>query len=193
MGFKMRKSFKAGPVRVNLSKSGIGYSVGGKGFRYTKKAGGGHRTTVGIPGTGISYSKGTSGKTAAKSSRNNNQQIHSRTTKKWTKGTLRIMLGVCYFVFGIIAFSENTIHGVISFLVGAFVLIWGLNVRKKTIKNSPDELSDKLRALSSAEFEEYKETLLRYIQNHKDSAHSPDMQKLIKAVREEDERRGAQK
>lgn len=46
-----------GPVRINASKSGLGYSVGGKGFRYTKKAGGGTRTTASIPGTGISYTK----------------------------------------------------------------------------------------------------------------------------------------
>ena len=57
MGFRFRKSFGAGPFKVNLSKSGIGYSVGGKGFRVTKKAGGGTRTTTSIPGTGISYTK----------------------------------------------------------------------------------------------------------------------------------------
>lgn len=57
MGFRFKKSIKAGPVRVNFSKSGIGYSVGGKGFRVTKKAGGGVRTTTSIPGTGISYVK----------------------------------------------------------------------------------------------------------------------------------------
>lgn len=55
MGVRFRKSIKAGPVRVNLSKSGIGYSVGGKGFRVAKKANGGVRTTASIPGTGISY------------------------------------------------------------------------------------------------------------------------------------------
>ena len=55
MGFRFRKSIKAGPFRVNLSKSGIGYSVGTKGLRFTKKAGGGTRTTASIPGTGISY------------------------------------------------------------------------------------------------------------------------------------------
>lgn len=55
MGFRFRKSIKAGPVRINLSKSGVGYSIGGKGFRVTKKAGGGVRTTASIPGTGISY------------------------------------------------------------------------------------------------------------------------------------------
>lgn len=57
MGFRFRKSVKAGPFRINFSKSGIGYSFGGKGFRVTKKAGGGTRTTASIPGTGISYVK----------------------------------------------------------------------------------------------------------------------------------------
>lgn len=36
MGFNFRKSVKIGPARVNLSKSGVGYSVGAGGFRYTK-------------------------------------------------------------------------------------------------------------------------------------------------------------
>lgn len=57
MGFRYRKSIKLGGARLNLSKSGIGYSVGTKGFRVTKKAGGGTRTTTSIPGTGISYVK----------------------------------------------------------------------------------------------------------------------------------------
>lgn len=57
MGFRFKKSIKAGPVRVNFSKSGVGYSVGGKGFRVTKKANGGIRTTASIPGTGVSYVK----------------------------------------------------------------------------------------------------------------------------------------
>lgn len=55
MGFRFRKSKNFGPFRLNFSKSGIGYSVGVKGFRVTKKAGGGTRTTASIPGTGISY------------------------------------------------------------------------------------------------------------------------------------------
>ena len=36
MGFNFRKSFKIGPARVNLSKSGVGYSIGAGGVRYTK-------------------------------------------------------------------------------------------------------------------------------------------------------------
>ena len=57
MGMRFRKSINFGGARINFSKSGIGASVGGKGFRYTKKAGGGTRTTASIPGTGLSYQK----------------------------------------------------------------------------------------------------------------------------------------
>lgn len=55
MGMRFRKSFGSGPFKVNLSKSGIGYSVGTKGFRHTKTANGRTRNTYSIPGTGISY------------------------------------------------------------------------------------------------------------------------------------------
>lgn len=65
MGFRFRKSVNLGPLRINLSKSGVGYSVGTKGFRVTKKATGGVRTTASIPGTGVSYVSETSSKKAA--------------------------------------------------------------------------------------------------------------------------------
>ena len=75
MGLNFRKSIKVGPAKINLSKSGVGYSVGTKGLRYTKKAGGGTRTTVSVPGTGISYASdskkrktSTTKKTTAKNS-----------------------------------------------------------------------------------------------------------------------------
>ncbi len=82
MGFRFRKSVNLGPLRANFSKSGIGYSVGGKGFRATKKAGGGFRTTASIPGTGISYvrdypnsgKKKASGSTASPSPSGNSNQ-----------------------------------------------------------------------------------------------------------------------
>ncbi|EXB03479.1 TPA: DUF4236 domain-containing protein [Acinetobacter baumannii] len=58
MGLNFRKSIKIAPgIRVNVSKKGLSsVSVGGKGARVnvSKK---GTRTTVGIPGTGLSYSK----------------------------------------------------------------------------------------------------------------------------------------
>ena len=56
MGWRYRKSINlGGGFRVNLSKSGIGYSWGVKGYRITKTADGRTRHTASIPGTGISY------------------------------------------------------------------------------------------------------------------------------------------
>ena len=56
MGFRFRKSINlGGGFKVNLSKSGVGYSWGTKGMRFTKTATGKNRTTLSIPGSGISH------------------------------------------------------------------------------------------------------------------------------------------
>ncbi len=56
MGFRYRKSINlGGGFRINLSKSGVGYSWGVKGYRVTKTASGRTRKTYSIPGTGISW------------------------------------------------------------------------------------------------------------------------------------------
>lgn len=75
MGFRYRKSINlGGGFRVNLSKSGVGYSWGTKGYRVTKKASGGTRTTASIPGTGLSYVSETSKhKNHSNANRNVNQ------------------------------------------------------------------------------------------------------------------------
>lgn len=55
MGFRFRKSFKIMPgVRINLSKSGTSLSLGGKGLTHNISSKG-SRTTIGLPGTGLSY------------------------------------------------------------------------------------------------------------------------------------------
>ncbi len=58
MGFSFRKSIKVGKFgRINLSKSGIGASIGTKGVRVTKSATGRTSVRATIPKTGISYTK----------------------------------------------------------------------------------------------------------------------------------------
>lgn len=78
MGFRFRKSINlGGGFRINLSKSGIGYSFGTKGFRVTKKAKGGTRYTASIPGTGISYVEETGKKSQSRSNAENNHNCKS--------------------------------------------------------------------------------------------------------------------
>ena len=60
MGLRFKKSVSFGPFRATLSKSGISFSAGIKGARITKKANGNVMSTIGIPGTGIYYTKETS-------------------------------------------------------------------------------------------------------------------------------------
>ena len=56
LGLNFRKSINLGcGFRINLSKSGVGYSWGVGGFRITKTAKGTIRRTASIRGTGISY------------------------------------------------------------------------------------------------------------------------------------------
>lgn len=58
MGVRFRKSINLGKgFRINMSKTGPGFSWGGKGFRITKTAKGNIRGTAYIPGTGLSYQK----------------------------------------------------------------------------------------------------------------------------------------
>ena len=65
----MRKTFKAGPFRATISKSGISCSASVKGARITKKANGNIMTTTSLPGTGISYSKEYSSKKKTKNTK----------------------------------------------------------------------------------------------------------------------------
>lgn len=56
MGFRFRKSFKIAPgVKLNVNKKSVGISVGGKGARVSVNSKGKVTKSVGIPGTGISY------------------------------------------------------------------------------------------------------------------------------------------
>lgn len=59
MGFRFRRSSRLGPVRLNFSKNGLSsISLGGRGasLNIPVNRRGGTRTTVGVPGTGLSWS-----------------------------------------------------------------------------------------------------------------------------------------
>ena len=75
MGLRFRKSFKIAPgIKINLNKKSMSVTMGGKGFHHTINSSGKTTTSVGIPGTGISYTK-ISGKTKAKNSKKIREEI----------------------------------------------------------------------------------------------------------------------
>ena len=60
MGLKFRKSVKIAPgVKININKKSVSTTFGTKGASHTINSKGKRTTTVGVPGTGLSYSSST--------------------------------------------------------------------------------------------------------------------------------------
>lgn len=67
MGIRFRKSIKIAPgVRANFGTKSAGLSFGTRGMRYSVNSSGRRTATVGIPGTGLSYSTSSYGKSRSK-------------------------------------------------------------------------------------------------------------------------------
>lgn len=140
MGLRFRKSKNFGPFRINISKSGIGGSVGVKGFRITKKATGGVQATASLPGTGLSYTKNLgackkasqkangASKNAAQPTVQNGNPHTSQSAPKNTRQALLAKLLLCLFLgcFGVHKFYEKkTGLGVLYLLtLGLFGIGW---------------------------------------------------------------------
>lgn len=62
MSLRYRKSVRLGKgVKLNLTKTGVGLTVGGKGAHYSVHSSGRRTTSVGIPGTGLYYQNSSGG------------------------------------------------------------------------------------------------------------------------------------
>ncbi len=71
MGLRFRKRIKIAPgINLNISSKNISISGGAKGIRHTISSSGRRTTSVGIPGTGIYYTKTHKRKKGKKASKN---------------------------------------------------------------------------------------------------------------------------
>ncbi len=101
MGFRFRKSIKIAPdLKLNFNKKSMGITFGKKGANYTVNSNGKRTASVGIPETGLSYSKTINSKASKKRSVQKNDLIEnggseSMKTKTSKKGCLpAIIIGV---------------------------------------------------------------------------------------------------
>lgn len=82
MGLRFRKSFKIAPgLKLNLNKKSTSLTAGTRGVHYTINSKGKKTTSVGIPGTGISYTK-----TSNISSKNTTSNKTDRMNNSGSKG-----------------------------------------------------------------------------------------------------------
>ncbi len=73
MGFRLQRSIRLGKfVRLNISKSGVGFSAGITGLRISKGPSG-TWFTIGLPGTGLSYRKKLDSKSNRRAARSESQ------------------------------------------------------------------------------------------------------------------------
>ncbi len=135
MGFRFGKSINlGGGARVNISKKGIGASIGGGGFRVAKKAGGGTRTTASIAGTGVRYQKDSSSNKSQSKSRAN---VEVKTPFKLFALLLKIM-SVLMIAFGALLCFALPPIGFVAIVLG--IVEWKASnlFKKKAIRQKED-------------------------------------------------------
>lgn len=97
MATRFRKSKKIAPgVRLNINKKSASISFGPKGFKHTISTTGKSHTTVGIPGSGLSYTTSSGSGSSGSSSTSLGTPSKDRPTSPKSKGvalTLCILLG----------------------------------------------------------------------------------------------------
>jgi len=113
MGFSFRKSIKLGPARVNLSKSGVGFSVGAGGLRYTKS-----------PKRKTKHKKSTTAGTSSAGSSSRSHQTpvaaHSSLKRSWFNAIFLAVFG--FLVVAVISFiAVIVVCAVISMFVDGFM------------------------------------------------------------------------
>lgn len=93
MGLRFRKSIKIAPgVKVNLNKNSVSATVGTKGAHYTVNSKGKKTASVGIPGTGVSYTTSSGGSTKKTRKSSSSNANTTSPMKKKGKGCLTVFI-----------------------------------------------------------------------------------------------------
>ena len=126
MGLRFRKSLKIAPgVKLNLNKKSTSVTFGGKGFHHTVSSTGKRTSTVGIPGTGLSYSKTSNQKNNKTNTFNNGSNLSSESPldnnaegkpPKKPFGCLTLLLAVIGIFLGILFFPVLWMPGIVAIL-----------------------------------------------------------------------------
>lgn len=138
MGLRFRKSIKIAPgVKINLNKKSTSVTFGGKGAHYTASSTGKKTASVGIPGTGISYTKTTGQSNKQKKTNKGGSQpmptapqanFQDPDHKKWYQKTGWIIaLLILFFPVGLFLMWKYTnwkksIKGIITAIILIFAL-----------------------------------------------------------------------
>lgn len=103
MGFRFHKSIKIAPgLKLNLNKKSVSVTAGTKGAHYTISSSGKKTASVGIPGTGLSYttsSGGKNGRSKKKKSSSGSSFLPAAVT----------IIGIAVLIFVVFSFIRSVI------------------------------------------------------------------------------------
>lgn len=118
MGLRFRKSIKIAPgVKFNINKKSVGLTFGKRGAHYTINSKGKKTASVGIPGTGLSYTTSSGGGDSTSSASSPSEASNNGGKKTGCGGWLMIFLIAC-LVLAVIGFvfSYAWIPGIIAMI-----------------------------------------------------------------------------
>lgn len=103
MGVRFRRSIKIAPgIRLNFNKKSFGLTVGVKGAHVTVNSKGRKTASVGLPGTGLSYTTSTSKSKASGGESSPEEDAGGNKEKEWKFAHPNYAYYKRYFVFGIL-------------------------------------------------------------------------------------------
>jgi len=137
MSWSYRKTAKLGPLNITFSKSGVGYSLGVKYFRFGVTADGKRYTTSHIPGTGFynrTYQHNSSSPLPPQTAISDAAQFRNGLI---TVGVMTIVFGLIFF-----AFPSFIGGGIFLVLVGIVILLVASKDKKPAMEAARKKASD---------------------------------------------------
>lgn len=123
MGFRFRKSFKIAPgVKLNINKKSFGLTIGKRGAHYTINSKGKRTTSIGIPGTGLSYTSTSGGRKKKKVKKSTTKNYTSKQYTTVSQNTPNITQSTK----ASLSPETKTLYYYIYLIAGIFLIIWGL-------------------------------------------------------------------
>ena len=123
MGFRFRKSFKIAPgVKLNINKKSFGLTIGKRGAHYTINSKGKRTTSIGIPGTGLSYTSTSGGRKKKKVKKSTTKNYTSKQYTTVSQNTPNITQSTK----ANLSPETKTLYHYIYLIAGIFLIIWGL-------------------------------------------------------------------
>jgi len=135
MGLRFRKSIKIAPgLKLNINKKSIGLTFGARGFSHTINSSGRRTTTVGLPGSGLSYSKISTTKAASKRATSSEECASAIENSGESMRSQKAALVLCVF-FGLLGahrfYVKKIGTGLLYFFtVGLFGIGWIVDIVK---------------------------------------------------------------